>query len=248
MKKGIIIFTLLILIGILLYPGVNAAYNFTYKIDKTNKGVIITGIKTVKQRAKNVLIIPKRVFLRRVTAIDFRLGDGAPRTFNRLEMPDTVTRIGQSSFFMRDDLEEIQFSNNLKTIEKKAFRACYDLKEIELPASLEWLGEKAFENCWEMKKIVILGSKTKIERDAFRGCEKLESMFLADGITEIGDRVISGSDSLAYLRIPASITDMTWFETSYMHRGVPDTLVIVTPKGSVAEQYALEHGIEVRNE
>lgn len=111
MRKTVAIISLIIIVGILLYPGFVASYNFGYKLDKTNNEVIITGIKTLKQREKYELTIPKKIYLRRVTAIDFRAGfkqwGNAPRRFTRLEMPDSVTRIGQRSFWLKPNLEEI---------------------------------------------------------------------------------------------------------------------------------------------
>lgn len=50
MRKTVAIISLIIIVGILLYPGFVASYNFGYKLDKTNNEVIITGIKTLKQR------------------------------------------------------------------------------------------------------------------------------------------------------------------------------------------------------
>ncbi len=95
----------------------------------------------------------------------------------------------------------------------------------------------------------------RIETGAFKGTRHLKKIVLPDSVTEIGELAF---DVLGYnkveITIPASVTKIEddifggpfgIFEYDDERK---NTFTIITPKGSVAEAYAIEKGIAYRNE
>ncbi len=80
----------------------------------------------------------------------------------KIILPDTITEIvgGENVGAFRNctSLEEIELSENLKTIGNYAFIGCYSLRKIVIPASVETIGSSVFRNCDSLEKITIKGS------------------------------------------------------------------------------------------
>lgn len=68
----------------------------------------------------------------------------------------------------------IEFSDNITSIKKEAFKDCKNLKDIIIPESVTKIEENAFENCSNLKNIVIIGKESldsiEVEKNAFTGC------------------------------------------------------------------------------
>lgn len=98
--------------------------------------------------------------------------------------------------------------------------ACY-----YVPEGIERIGDMAFANAKYLQRVVLPSTLKEIGEEAFIGCKALEEIVIPASVKEIGE------DAFSYM--------------SYIRN--PD-LTIVTPKGSAAEAYAIEHGIRYRNE
>ena len=89
----------------------------------------------------------------------------------------------------------------------------------------------------------------RIAGRAFEGARYLRRVVLSDTVTHIGGGAFRGCVSLEEIVIPASVTV---FEDNGWTEAISDWLVgkvtIVTPAGSAAEAYAIEHGFDYRNE
>ena len=113
-----------------------------------------------------------------------------------VEIPDSVIKIGPSSFYKCIFLKEVAFGNNVTVIAENAFGHCEALKTITLPDSLIEIGEAAFKSCRALEKIKIPEGVTEISGFAFDHCTSLKSIELSDNVTTIGWFAFSSCVSL----------------------------------------------------
>ena len=81
----------------------------------------------------------------------------------RIEIPATVTLLGQDAFSNCAALTEVIFAENsqLKQINQGCFASCKLLTEVILPNSVEKMGKAVFYNCTGLQKLV-LGANTTV--------------------------------------------------------------------------------------
>ena len=58
-----------------------------------------------------------------------------------VEMPDSITEVGNACFMGNSKLENVKLSNNLKILNDQIFSVCTDLKVLELPENLEQIDD-----------------------------------------------------------------------------------------------------------
>ncbi|MBQ4112212.1 MAG: leucine-rich repeat domain-containing protein, partial [Clostridia bacterium] len=105
----------------------------------------------------------------------------APWAFSRIELPDTVTSIGDG-----------------------AFSGCSNLTSITIPDAVTSIGDGAFSGCSNLTSITIPDSVTSIGNGAFGGCSSLTSITIPDSVTSmsIGEYAFHGCTSLTSITIP----------------------------------------------
>lgn len=89
------------------------------------------------------LIIPEKINGHDVT----RIYDKTFRrnyTLTSIELPDTLTEIGEQAFEHCSYLASVNIPDNLTSIGKEAFYNCSRLKEITIPKSVTFIGKSAF--------------------------------------------------------------------------------------------------------
>ena len=124
-----------------------------------------------------------------------------------------------------------------------AFTGEKTVKSITLPDTVRWVDSYAFSECTDLEK-VDLGSGVEYMGDlVFSYCSSLTTLSIPEGTTTIG-ALFCFCPSLKEVYIPASVTEITGM---VLNDTCPNG-VIVTPSGSVAEQYAIEHELRYRNE
>ena len=131
-----------------------------------------------------------------------------PQTKTSIEIPNSVTRIGENAFFGCHALTSITIPNSVTEIGKHAFSGCNALTSIEIPDSVTTIGEFAFDGCEALTSIEIPNSVTSIGRHAFDGCKALTSIEIPDSVTEIGDDAFDGCSALTSINIPDSVTEI----------------------------------------
>lgn len=82
-------------------------------------------------------------------------------------LPDSLTAIGDSAFWVCLSLQSITLPASLTVIGANAFSWCKSLQRVTLPDSLTAIGNKAFSYCKSLKSIVLPNSVTSIGDDAF---------------------------------------------------------------------------------
>ena len=89
-----------------------------------------------------------------------------------IEIPDTVTDLGEFLFDGCMDLHHIALPTNLLYLWGYTFARC-GIEEIVLPDSLKRIPPYAFKECRQLKKVVCGSGLKKIDAWAFGGCENL---------------------------------------------------------------------------
>ena len=98
-----------------------------------------------------------------------------------IDMPDTLTHIGENGFSEWYKLKQIMMSKSLQYIGKDAFSNCKELVEVVFPKSLKCIDEWAFSWCDNLISITFTNAEIKIKKWAFMWCEKLEKIFIPRG-------------------------------------------------------------------
>lgn len=140
-----------------------------------------------------------------------------------VQIPETVTEIGQKAFKDASSVENVTFAVNTETgkvkgVEKigiSAFDGCSSLRELVLPETVTEVLQGAFANEGALVKADMsrAASLKKWEKESFKGDTALAEVVLptAGGITAIPDGAFAGCTSLTgeNLKIPKNIVTIT---------------------------------------
>ena len=80
------------------------------------------------------------------------------------KIPNTVTEIGNSAFYICDSLTSIDIPESVTAIGYEAFMGCYALTSLKIPNSVMTIGSEAFKWCDALTSINIPEGITKIGR------------------------------------------------------------------------------------
>ncbi|MBQ9821333.1 MAG: leucine-rich repeat domain-containing protein [Muribaculaceae bacterium] len=154
------------------------------------------------------IILPERVYC---DGVNYEVAAIAPRAFWRsavteVQIPNSVTMIGDAAFADAEDLANITLPLGLKAVSRymlagtavthvalpegvvsigqSAFEDCSYLRTVFLPASLRYIGESAFGYCSILNEIYSDAATPPLTMgdDTFEGCGNIHVM-LADGAT-----------------------------------------------------------------
>ncbi len=179
--------------------------------------------------------------------------------FTEFDMPDSVVKVGDSSFFAVP-LKSIKLSENLEYIDKWAFKLC-TFESIDLPKTLTYIGDFAFsgshlreiiltENIKHigcavfsgdyLEKAVINDGLVSISDELFRHCNRLQTVVVGTSTQDVGEASFADCRALETVVIPDSVKSISdnAFDNS------SDNLTIYCNEGSYAEEYAQENDIQ----
>lgn len=122
-----------------------------------------------------------------------------PDNVKKLVVPSTVKEIEENSVCFSNELEEVQLSEGLKIIGKKAFMYCKKLTRINFPNSLKRIDDEAFRDT--NIEEAIIGDGVKIGSGVFDKCNNLYNLRLPADIEEISD----GCCSKGINKIPKNV-------------------------------------------
>lgn len=146
-----------------------------------------------------------------------------------IEIPGTVTTIGNGAFYQCKELTRVQINEGVETIGYEAFAKCEKLQEVILPTTIKDIGYRAFQYCYLLESInlqgiesigdyafvfsgltevTIPGTITDIPERAFGSCDNLETVVIEQGVTSIGVKAFQLSNNIKTLRIPSSLTSV----------------------------------------
>lgn len=93
-----------------------------------------------------------------------------------INLPESVTELGNSAFEWLKELKRINIPNNVKSIGNATFRNCESLVDIEIPDSTKTLDTYAFKDCKALESVSIGSGMTTLGQDVFTGCAKINSV------------------------------------------------------------------------
>ncbi len=132
----------------------------------------------------------------------------AKRTATDIDIPRSVTAIGDFAFENCRFLEEVSIPAGVTSIGDGAFRNCVSLEYVDLPAGVKSIGECAFAGCSSLEVVDLPSGMTTISDGLFADCVRLEFISFPSGLTSIGDGAFFGCISLGDVHIPAGVTTM----------------------------------------
>lgn len=141
-----------------------------------------------------------------------------------VELPSSLTSIGEKAFDGLTTLETVRFPNGskLQTISKYAFNGCKKLETLQFypdgttitnvqptfPETVVTIGEYAFNSVPAFKALILHGGLTTISNYSFARCDNLEYIWLKEGITRIGDSSFYDCPSLSYVVLPSTLSNV----------------------------------------
>ena len=136
------------------------------------------------------------------------------RAKQNLVIPDSIAGapvliIGKKTFEGQDNLQKIQLSKYLKSVEDEAFCNCSGLQQIRFPDTVQKIGVRAFYNCTSFRSVEWGKELEEIQENAFTGCKSLEgTLFLPESLKYIYRDAFSGCSSIDSLVIPDSVSEL----------------------------------------
>ena len=153
-----------------------------------------------------------------------------------VNLPDTLTSIGDYAFYGCTSLIEITLPASLTSIGSNAFEKCTSLSSIVLPEGLTAIAQGAFARCSALSLVIDLPNLTTLGKDAFsladvtrvenlgkissienavsgnfgmfRDNVNLTYVNLPDTLTSIGNYAFYGCTSLPEITLPAGVTSI----------------------------------------
>lgn len=119
-----------------------------------------------------------------------------------------ITSVGTSCFSGRGGttaIESVELPETITSIGEAAFDGCSRLKGIEIPGSVESIGAYAFYDCDAITGVILPSGLEKIGGAAFRACDGLESIKVPDSLITLEDSAFADCTNLKSLSLPGNI-------------------------------------------
>ena len=156
---------------------------------------------------------------------------------SEIEIPESVTFIGERAFANCSQVRKIFIPEGVKTIEAQAFYCCIRLEELTIPASVRQIKEAAFRNCDGIKNVTFRNGIVDIGEHAFAYCDSLQNIIFPESVVKIGYLAFCCFN----LKSITILNKATEIASDAFRRN--KNLVILSAQGSTAEIYARENGI-----
>ncbi|MGM9632391.1 MAG: leucine-rich repeat domain-containing protein [Eubacteriales bacterium] len=176
-----------------------------FEINSDKKTCTITGMGEYDSAD---VVIPEKIGRYTVTAI----GDDAfsGTDIERIDLPKTITKIGDRAFAQCYSLAEINLPAGLKQIGNSAFYCCSNIERIEIPNTVKELPEKLFFGCTSLRAITLNNGLITIGKDAFYLCQSLEQIVFPSTLQNIGDGAFTGCHSLTEIILPYGFLEIDY--------------------------------------
>mmetsp|Transcript_23568 Transcript_23568/g.53497 ORF Transcript_23568/g.53497 Transcript_23568/m.53497 type:complete len:527 (+) Transcript_23568:289-1869(+) len=153
-------------------------------------------------------------------------------SLRRIELPDTLTLIGECAFEGCESLERIDLPKGLRVIERETFKFCRSLRAVGIPPSVERIGALAFYRCHSLASIDVPDSVKQIEHSAFEG-SGLRSFRMPRTCRSIESKVFWDCRNLYSIEIHSAVATIK--ERAFEHARLRN---IAIPKGANSKMVA----------
>ena len=99
-----------------------------------------------------------------------------------LDLPDTLTSIGQEAFMGCTNLATLDLPDTLASVAVGAFSDCTSLATLDLPDTLTSIGDGAFDGCTSLTTLDLPDALTSIGERAFSGCVGVQRVLMPDAL------------------------------------------------------------------
>jgi len=147
-----------------------------------------------------------------------------------LLIPDSVTSIGDYTFYSCSSLESITIPDSITTIGEEAFYYCIGLTSITIPDSVTEIGDYAFSACFGLTRVTIGNSVKSIGNWAFFNCSRLTSITIPSSVTSIGNGTFYWCYELTSANINngvISIGDMAFYGSGLTDITIPNSVISI---------------------
>ena len=129
------------------------------------------------------------------------------KALTTVQLPTTLTTIGNNAFYECGNLTSINFPTALKSIGDYAFYY-NNLPRLQLPGGLESIGQYAFTNSNNLSEtpVVMPQTVTSIGHYAFNNCDQMTSFTFPESLTTLGQYVLDNCDNLQTVVFPKNLT------------------------------------------
>ena len=166
------------------------------------------------------------------TEICYKCFDGQ-ENLKSITIPNSVTSIGDYSFYEGTGLKSITLSNSVTSIGNYSFYGCTGLKSITLSNSVTSIGEDAFDSCTGLTSITIPASVTSIGCDAFKDCTNMTDVYVLGNAATLAWDDYQYNDFMSGRATKCHVTDQAAFEAKWA-TGKEEDDVNVTFVGDLA--------------
>lgn len=168
--------------------------SFLWESDDPNSGeayyTIVGYADSITNETK--LKIPSRCHEIRCDAVNYNnQGRTFAQTFNTVELPDTMTKIGNYAF-SHSNLTGIMIPNNVTSIGDCAFSGCSSLTSVEIPNGVISIGVQALSYCESLTSVTIPNSVISIGAAAFCHSSSLTSITIPNSVRDMGQLAFTG--------------------------------------------------------
>lgn len=178
----------------------------------------------------DTLVLPE--FLEKIGAYAFEY-----TRFTGIEIPETVTEIGEGAFNYNSYLLSVEIPSGVKEIGDDFFRGCSVLTSVTLKGDVTSIGERAFYECFKLSDFAIPESVEKIGFQAFESCKSLKSADIPYGVKRIASNTFYRCYALESVTVPETVESIgcSAFEECYALSGIviPDSVKTVGERAFV---------------
>jgi hypothetical protein len=150
-----------------------------------------------------------------------QLGEGSPpifgfenRSVTAVEIPDTVTIIGNDSFFSASGLTNVTIPRSVQSIGMHAFSRCTNLVSANIGEGVTNISDFAFELCSALRRVEGGSAVRFIGNNAFTSCGSLTNFTFADSVQNIGIAAFQRRASLTNVVLGRSLQTIGMFAFS----------------------------------
>eukprot|EP00980_Cylindrotheca_fusiformis_P004538 scaffold965_cov93-Cylindrotheca_fusiformis.AAC.2 len=144
------------------------------------------------------------------------------RALVQVQLPATLTRIGEYAFRYCANLKCVQFVSNT-SLEASSFNHSLENGLIEFPEkTVLRIDAYAFVCCHSLRKVIVSSVSTKLGIGAFDSCNGLICVELPQGLQCIESSLFCSCKSLVTVRIPSSVIKIGCVSIETLH--IPHTV------------------------